>query len=374
MARVFELTSFSGAYATRLLAEAGHEVVRLESRTNDPVRRTGPFLTENADLDHGAYHQFLNAGKHSLSIDFGQSLGKELLSSVLKTADVLVIDSPSPLETHSLVDADSDLIVIRVQEEPSELGAFARSGLLSLTGQPDEEPKVLGGQVSLNATGLYVAIAIVLALLQRDLTGKGQTVTVSAMQCLESFMEQAMLEYTFLGTGTERKGNRGRITALSGALKCKDGHFVISQIHGSESWRRFVDWVQDPVLSENPSLAEEAKQETSQDFILSRVEAWAGQFSKLELVEEAQKRHMPASPVSTPLDLVRDPQLLARGFLTDIEHPKLGSIPFPQGAIAATLGRKLAPAPYIGQHNREILSKMGYIEQEIEFFIESGIL
>lgn len=374
MARIFELTSFTGAYATRLLAEAGHEVVRLDSRAGDEVRRTGPFLREKADLDHGAFHQFLNAGKRSLSIDFSQALGREVLSSVLKTADALVIDSPSSLESHSLVEADSDLIVIRVQEEPSELGAFARSGLLSLTGQPDEEPRVLGGQVSLSATGLYAAIATVLALLQRDLTGKGQTVTVSAIQCLESFMEQAMLEYTFLGNGTERKGNRGRITALSGALKCKDGHFVISQIHGRESWRRFVDWVQDPVLSGDPSLAEEEKQETGQNFILGRVEAWASRFNKLELVEEAQKRHMPASPVSTPLDLVRDPQLLARGFLSEIEHPTLGAIPFPHGAIAATLDRKLAPAPDIGQHNREILLELGYAESEIEFFVESGIL
>jgi crotonobetainyl-CoA:carnitine CoA-transferase CaiB-like acyl-CoA transferase len=273
-----------------------------------------------------------------------------------------------------MLDADSDLIVIKVEEESSELAAFARSGLLSLTGQPDEEPKVLGGKVSLTATGLYAAIAVVLGLLQRNLTGKGQTVTVSALQCLESFMEQAMLEYTFLGTGTERKGNRGRITALSGALKCKDGHFVISQIHGAESWRRFVDWVQDPLLSADPSLAEEERQEAGQDFILSRVEAWAGRVSKLELVEEAQRRHMPASPVSTPLDLVRDPQLRARGFLSDIEHPEFGLIPFPHGAIAATLGRKLAPAPYIGRHNREILLEVGYTDSEIELFVDSGIL
>ncbi len=374
MARILELTSLSGAYATRLLAEAGHDVLRLESRVGDELRRTGPFLKEKADLDHGAFHQFLNAGKRSLSIDFTKVLGREVFSSVLQTVDVVVIDSPSPLDDHPGLQNDSDLVVIKVEEEKSELGAFARSGLLSLTGQPGEEPRLLGGGVSLSAAGLYAAIAAVLGLLQRDLTGRGQTVTVSAIQCLESFMEQAMLEYTFLGTGTERKGNRGRITALSGALKCKDGHFVISQIHGRESWRRFVDWVQDPVLSADPSLAQEEKQESGQDFILGRVEAWASRFNKAELVEEAQRRHMPASPVSTPLDLVRDPQLLARGFLSEMEHPELGAVVFPHGAIAATLGHKLAPAPAIGQHNKEILRELGYAESEIEFFTESGIL
>ena len=189
---------------------------------------------------------------------------------------------------------------------------------MSLTGQPGEEPRLLGGKVSVTAAGLYAAIAAMLGLLQRDLTGQGQTATVSAIQCLESFMEQAMLEYTLLGVGTERKGNRGRITALSGALKCKDGHFVISQVHGAESWKRFVDWMQDPVLSADPSLAQEEKQDAGQDFILNRVEEWASQFNRTELVEEAQRRHMPASPVATPLDLVQDPQLLARGFLSEL--------------------------------------------------------
>lgn len=183
-----------------------------------------------------------------------------------------------------------------------------------------------------------------------------------------------MLEYTFLGVGTERKGNRGRITALSGALKCKDGHFVISQVHGPESWRRFVEWMQDPVLSADPSLAEEKKQDAGQDFILGRVEAWASQFNRTELVEEAQKRHMPASPVATPLDLVQDPQLLARGFMSELEHPALGAIPFPHGAIAAALDRKLAPAPVLGRHNKEILVEVGYSPSEIDLFMESGIL
>jgi crotonobetainyl-CoA:carnitine CoA-transferase CaiB-like acyl-CoA transferase len=374
MACILEQTSLSGAYATRLLAEAGHEVIRLESREGDDVRRMGPFLRGKADLEHGVFHQFLNAGKRSLSVDLDHALGKEIFASLLRTTDAVVTSSLSPIRDQSLLQANSNLVVIKIDEEKSELCAFARSGLLSLTGQPGEEPRLLGGQVSFTAAGLYAASATILALLQRKLTGRGQTVTVSAMQCLESFMEQAMLDYTFTGAGTERKGNRGRITALSGALKCKDGHFVISQISGRENWARFVDWVQDPVLSKDRSLAEEEKQETSQDLILDRVENWASQFNKSELVEEAQRRRMPASPVSAPLDLVRDPQLRARGFLSEMEHPQLGRIAFPQGAIASTLGNKVTPAPTLGQHNQEILGELGYSDSEVEFFIENGAL
>ncbi len=366
MARILELTSFSGAYATRLLVEAGHDVVRLESKEGDEVRRTGPFLRNTFDLEYGAFHHYLNAGKRSLCIDFSKPLANEVLKRILETADIVMFDTPSALEDYLALYPHPNLVVIKIEEEKSEIGAFARSGLMSLTGQPGEEPRLLGGKVSVSAAGLYAAIAAMLGLLQRDLTGQGQTATVSAIQCLASFMEQAMLEYTFLGVGTERKGNRGRITALSGALKCKDGHFVISQVHGVESWKRFVDWMQDPVLSADPSLAQEEKQEAGQDFILNRVEAWASQFNRAELVEEAQRRHMPASPVATPLDLVEDPQLLARGFLSELHHSELGTIPFPNGAVAAALGRRLTPAPKIGQHNNEILSELGYSRTELD--------
>jgi CoA:oxalate CoA-transferase len=366
MARILELTSFSGAYATRLLVEAGHEVIRLESICGDEVRRTGPFLRDTVDLEHGAFHHYLNAGKRSLNIDFSKPRAKEVLERILVTTDIVMFDTPSVLEDHLALHPHPNLVVIKIEEEQSELGAFARSGLMSLTGQPGEEPRVLGGKVSASAAGLYAAIAATLGLIQRDLTGQGQTATVSAIQCLESFMEQAMLEYTFLGVGTERKGNRGRITALSGALKCKDGHFVISQVHGAQSWKRFVDWMQDPVLSADPSLAHEEKQDAGQDFILNRVETWASQFNRTELVEEAQRRHMPASPVATPSDLVEDPQLLGRGFLSELHHPELGTIPFPNGAVATALGRHLSAAPKIGQHNNEILSELGYTQTELD--------
>src|SRR5918999_2673811 len=165
-----------------------------------------------------------------------------------------------------------------------------------------------------------------------------------------------MVEYSFSGTITERRGSKGAITAVSGALPCKDGHWVISQIHRPGRWSKFMDWVGDPVLSSDPSLAQEQNQHKQRDFIMERLDAWAKRYTKSELVEQAQRRHFPASPVSTTLDLVNDPQLIARGFLAEINHPEFGTIKFPQGAVAGVLGKRLTPAPRLGEHNAEILS------------------
>jgi CoA:oxalate CoA-transferase len=248
--------------------------------------------------------------------------------------------------------------VTKIVDDAPELCAVARSGLMSLTGHPDRAPVTLGGHVPHLAVGIYVAVATAAALLARKSSGRGLVATVSVRDSLASFVEQAMVEYGFSGTITERRGSRGAITAVSGAMPCKDGHWVISQIHRPGRWSKFVDWVRDPELSADASLAEEENQHRRRDFIMQRLDAWAKRFTKAELVEQAQRLHFPASPVSTPLDLVNDPQLIARGFLTELDHPEYGKIFFPQGAIAAVLGTRLSPAPRLGQHTVEVLSQL----------------
>ena len=360
MARVIDLAGLAGAYATRLFAEEGHEVIRIESPGGDDLRRLPPFLGEKQDLEHSAYHQFVNAGKKSLALNLDSPAGQKIFLELLSQSDALVSDYVLPFEDRFLFEANPKLVVTKIQDQEPELCAVARSGLMSLTGQPGQAPALLGAHVPSLAVGIYVAVATAAALLTFKKTGKGLLAKVSLREALESFVEQAMVEYSFSGTVTERRGSKGAITAVSGALPCKNGHWVISQIHRPGRWTKFMDWVQDPELMSDPSLAEEENQHKRRDFIMDRLDKWAKRFTKSELVEEAQRRHFPASPVSTPLDLVDDPQLIARGFLKEIDHLEFGRIRFPQGAIATVLGNQLRPAPRLGEHNTEILTQLGY--------------
>jgi crotonobetainyl-CoA:carnitine CoA-transferase CaiB-like acyl-CoA transferase len=374
VARVIDLSGLTGAYATRLFAEQGHEVIRIESPGGDSLRRLPPFLRENQDLEHGAYHQFLNAGKKSLALNLSSSAGQKIFLELLSQSEVLVADDSLPLEDRLLVEGNPKLVLTRIHDRELELCAVARSGLMSLTGHPGQAPAMLGAYVPSLAVGIYAAVATAAGLLTCKRTGKGSLVKVSVREALESFVEQAMVEYSFSGKVTERRGSKGAITAVSGALPCKDGHWVISQIHRPGRWTKFMEWVQDPELASDPSLAEEENQHRRRDFIMDRLDAWAKRFTKTELVEEAQRRHFPASPVSTPLDLVDDPQLIARGFLKDIDHPEFGRIRFPQGAIATVLGNQLSPAPRLGQHNAEILTQLGYSEEDRRTLSAAGAI
>lgn len=374
MSRVIDVAGLSGAYATRLFAEQGHEVIRIENPAGDSLRRLPPFLGEKQDLEHGAYHQFLNAGKKSLALNLDSSEARKIFIELLEQSDALVVDRSHPIEDSPLIKTNPKLVIAMVRDEEPEVCAVARSGLMSLTGQPGEAPAVLGGYVPSLAVGIYVAVATAAALLMSNRTGKGSIVTVSAREALESFVEQAMVEYSFSGTITERRGSKGAITAISGALPCKDGHWVISQIHRPGRWTKFMEWVQDAELASDPSLAEEENQHKRRDFIMDRIHAWAKGFTKTELVEEAQRRHFPASPVSTPLDLINDPQLTARGYLKQTVHPEFGQISSPQGAIASILKTEMAPAPRLGEHNAEILSQLGYSEDDRKTLIAAGVL
>jgi crotonobetainyl-CoA:carnitine CoA-transferase CaiB-like acyl-CoA transferase len=373
MARIIDLTGLTGAYATRLFAEQGHEVIRLEDPEGDSVRRLPPLLREKQDLERGAYHQFLNSGKKSLALNLDSSAGQKIFLELLCQSDALVADAPLLFcEDRFLFEANPKLVLTKIVDDDTEVCAVARSGLMSLTGQPGKAPVMLGGHVPRLAVGVYVAVAAASDLLVCKKTGKGMVATVSVRECLETFVEQAMIEYRFSGTITERRGSRGSITALSGALPCKNGHWVISQINRPGRWPKFLDWVQDPELASDPSLAQEEIQHQRRDFILDRLRTWAERHTNTELVEEAQRRHFPASPVSTPLDLVEDPQLIARGFLKEIDHPEFGRIKFPQGAIASVLGTQLTPAPRLGEHTTAILTQLGYSETDRQSLISAG--
>ena len=374
MARIIDLAGLAGAYATRLFAEQGHEVIRLESPGGDNLRRLPPFLGDKQDLEHGAYHQFLNAGKKSLAVNLNSRAGQKILIELLGQSDALIADDSLSLEERVLFEANPKLVITKIQDQEPELCAVARSGLMSLTGQPGQAPAILGAHVPSLAVGIYVAVATAAALLTLTRTGTGSIATVSVREALESFVEQAMVEYSFCGTVTERRGSKGAITAVSGALPCKNGHWVISQIHRPGRWTKFMDWVQDDELASDPSLAEEKNQHKRRDFIMDRLDKWAKRFTKTELVEEAQRRHFPASPVSTPLDLTDDPQLIARGFLKEIDHPEFGRIKFPVGAIASVLKTQLLAAPRLGEHNTEILAQLGYTANDHQTLLAAGAI
>lgn len=375
MARVLDLADEFAIYSTRLLAECGHDVVRIEPRSGDTLRRMGPFLGNIVDLEHGAYHQFFNSGKRSFSADLAAEPGRDLFADLIRTADAIVLSDRSPVDPGEVAASNPRAVVTVVEsEEDSDLLATASSGLLSLVGDPEGEPLVLGGQVANSVIGLYTAVATAAAVHFGRQTGKGQTIRISAQGALEAMMEQSALTYATEGRVIRRKGFRGEITAASSAFMAADGFWMLSVLAAGNAWQDFVDWVNDPVLQADSSLADEAARRAKQQLIAERLDAWSLRHPKAELIAGAQRRRIPSSPVTTALDVADDEQLVARGYLLEEERDGLGRIRVPRGAIATLRGATLCPAPKLGQHNGKLLAELGYSEEEHAALFAAGAL
>jgi crotonobetainyl-CoA:carnitine CoA-transferase CaiB-like acyl-CoA transferase len=370
MALVLDLTSEVGAYGTRLLAELGHDLVRIENPAGDALRRLHPHLNSEPDLESSAFHQFLNAGKRSLAVDLDSEDGRRIFLALVAKAEAVVASLPLPFDEAALRVANQDVALVRIDDGPPELVAFARSGLLAMTGEPDGAPTLLGGHVPHAAVGVYVAIAAAAALLN----GAGQVVDVWATQCLASLAEQAWVEYGASGELLERLGSTGGITALAGALPCADGHWMVSVPPDPQGWTNFVQLMPDPALKDDASLADEALRRERKHEILDRISLWFRRQRKQEIVEAAQRHHIPAAPVTNPLELVADPQLLARGFLKPLDHPIFGRINYPMGALARISGKEVSFAPRLGQDTVAILSELGYSAAEIGRLEDQGVV
>ena len=121
MARLIDLGDLSGAYATRLFAEEGHEVIRIESPEGDGLRRLPPFLGDKQDLEYSVYHQFLNAGKKSLALNLDSPAAQKIFLELASQSDALVSDDSLPLEDRLLFEANPKLVVTKIQDHESEI-------------------------------------------------------------------------------------------------------------------------------------------------------------------------------------------------------------------------------------------------------------
>src|SRR5581483_817287 len=160
MARIVELTRLSAVYAGRLLAESGHDVIRIEPPEGDELRRMGPYLGDEQDLEHGAFHAFFNAGKRGVTLDLARPEGQRVFSDLIRTADVAIVSLALLPDGAALREINPRLVVVEIDNDDApELCAYARAGLLSLTGHAGKEPGLMGGHVISSATGLWVAQA-----------------------------------------------------------------------------------------------------------------------------------------------------------------------------------------------------------------------
>ena len=159
MAKILDLAGDSAVFGTRVLAEAGHDVVRVDDTSHPSAPRTPEDL---------AFDAFMHAGKRRVALDLASEAPLQTFQNLVAACDAIVLDERAPIGTDELLRANPDVVLTQVVESDIELLAAARSGLLALTGHPGRSPRLPGGHVIFAASGLYVAVATALALFQRE--------------------------------------------------------------------------------------------------------------------------------------------------------------------------------------------------------------
>jgi CoA:oxalate CoA-transferase len=350
----------SGPYCTKLLADFGADVIKIENpHGGDTSRCYGPYPEDIPDREKSGLFLYLNTNKKSITLDLGTETGTLILEQLVPQMDILVENlGPGSIDYQKLQALNPSLIIASIsyfgQDGPfrdyqgSDIVAQALGGMMTLTGLSDREPLKLAGPQAEYQAGINAAIAIMTALHFRDETGLGQHIDISVMECLASILEGSLLSQNYDGTVRERDGARHPTMYPSTILPCKDGYI---HVDASTDWETFATFAQIPELLEfKPEDLREKANEI--DTLLTR---WLAQYTMEEIFHKAQEWRLPFAMVLGADNLSNDPQMIARDYFIDIEHPVTGQLSYPGSPFKMSRCQpKTGRAPLLGEQNQEI--------------------
>src|SRR3954449_200835 len=380
---------YNGPYATFLCAQAGAEVIKVEPKGGEHLRRRG--VVGGAALPFA----MLNANKRSVSLDLKNSQGRDLLTEMVKRADVLVENfAPGVTERLGLgVKAMHDINPRLVYAQSSgygqdglyrdypamDLTMQAMSGVMGITGFADREPVKAGPALCDFFAGVHLYGGIVTALLDRERTGRGRTVEVAMLDAVYASMS-SQLSMSF-GMGWEdagRTGNRhgGLAESPYNVYPASDGYIAIICV-GEQHWKNLLDAMKRADLRDDPRFQSLQTRVAHIDVVDELVSSFTKQFTKQDLFALLMKHRVPCAPVRTLMEVVNDPHLHQRGMLQWIDHPELGRIVVQSSPMRYDGATPLphAPSETLGASNGAVLSGwLGLSKDKVDQLAEDGVI
>src|SRR5919204_6175830 len=408
--RVLDLTTERGMFCGQLLGDLGADVIMIQPPGGSPARRLGPFYRDVPHPDRSLFWGALNRNKRSITLDITSSDGQVILRRLVASAHFLIeSDTPGTLAAYGLGYDDlaalnPALVYVSItpfgQDGPkahyadSDLIILAAGGPLILTGDDDRPPvRVSVPQAYLHASA-EAAVAALIAHHERQYSGRGQHVDVSAQQAVAQATQSGILatplnsdEFQRLSAGVRAGELRIRLV-----WPAQDGYVGILYFFGAAIGpftRRLMEWLYEEggcdeatrdkdwlayielLVTEQEPLAEYER-------VKLLVEAFTHTKTKAELFHAALTRGLLIAPITTIDEVVDSPQLAARNYWRLLEHAELGqtfSYPGPFVQCSATPIAYRRRPPTVGEHNREIyLGELGFTEQQLTALQHRGIV
>lgn len=378
--KIIDLTqAYSGPFCTMHLADHGAQVIKIERPgIGDQSRTWGPIKN-----DYSAYYAFLNRNKKSLSLDLNSLEGKEIILKLVKDADVVCENfkvgtmEKLGLGYEELKKVNPRIIYASISgfglngpmaKLPAyDIVAQAMSGLMTITGFPENVPTKVGPSVGDNYTGTYLALGICMALYHREKTGEGQRLDVAMVDTLFSILENAVVEYTVAGKVPTRSGNADPGIAPFDSFMAKDGMIVMG-VGTNKMWKKLCEMMEKPKLFDDPRyITNDDRCRNYLPDLKNDVEAFTRRKTKAELEQMMNEAGIPFGNIFSVPEVAEHPQLQARDMLVEVDDPVLGRIKI-QGIpikMHGTPGRVERPAPTLGENTDEILLQLGFSMDDV---------
>jgi crotonobetainyl-CoA:carnitine CoA-transferase CaiB-like acyl-CoA transferase len=380
------------AYAAKLMADLGAEVIKIEEPDGDESRRRGPYPSNVAHPEKSGTFLYLNTNKLGVTLNLQTAQGQELLQRLVKDADLLVHNYEPPrmaslgLHYETLRQLNPRLVMTSIspfgQSGPNrdlhmhDLNMWAAGGIVYLSGaggRPDLPPLKAFGQQAGYQAGVNAAVGSLGALFGRFSSGKGQHVDVSVQECLVAIMENNYVSWPYTQSIASRLGFR---LIPQDVIPCRDGYIYFLAIEDHQ-WKGALDLMGNPEWAAADIFQDFATRSGNWDALKPLLEDWMQDKSAQEVYHAAQARRVPFAPVSTMGDLFQSAHLQARGFFAQIGHPQAGELTYPGAPyrFSASPWALRRPAPCLGQHNEEIYcGRLGLSRQELEELKTAGLV
>jgi len=378
--KVLDLSEdIAGSFCTRLLADYGADVLKVEPPSGAQLRRMGPFFQDDPNPEKSLFYLPLNLNKKGITLNLETTAGQNILKRLSLHVDIIV-ESYEPgymkslgLSYDELSKDNPGLIMTSItpfgQDGPyasykgGEIVEYAMSMVMSISGLADREPLKHGGFQAQYQGGLFAAAATSIGLYGQSNNGVGEHIDVSIVECLASTMMATQTIYPFVGATQARRQSVG--DAFSNPMPCEDG-WIIVQAGGGATWEDISDFFQEPKLLE-PRFSEPAQRANNgaemDEIIINSIKSRG----KWELFTKAADARMLFGLVQTPSELIDCPQLESREFFREIQHPTIGNIKVPAELfkVSETPYQLHSAAPTLGQNNHEIyVEGLGYSTSE----------
>jgi crotonobetainyl-CoA:carnitine CoA-transferase CaiB-like acyl-CoA transferase len=388
--RVLELGQLiAGPFASKILAEFGADVIKIEPpKTGDPLR-TWRLLHEGTSVWWAAHAR----NKRSVTLDLRQPEGQDVIRKLAADADILIENfRPGAMEKwglgfKELHAINPKLIMLRVsgygqsgpyRDRPG-FGVIgeAMGGLRYLSGEPGRPPVRVGVSIGDTLSGLHGVIGVMMALRHREQQGGvGQEVDVALYESVFNMMESLLPEYSKFGVVRQPSGASMPGIVPTNAYLCNDGRYALIAGNGDSIYKRLMEAIGRTDLATDPNLANNVGRAANAERIDAAISAFTEQHSLDFVLEAMNKAGVPAGKSYDAADIAHDPHYQARDMILDATLPD-GSVVQVPGIVpklSQTPGQITRPAPELGQHTAEVLEGLGIDAAQQANWKERGII